>query len=870
MVRALVAAFVATALAPAALAVVPVKLARLHGPDAEHPLHPSGEAARRGAYEVEKGRGDHPRDRPANIDVLHYDLDLMADPVTGVLQGVSTVTFRALVKGLSYVVLDALDMQIAEVRDLAGRPLEHVYDGELVTIELAESLPGNSVAGVSIRYRALAAQELNLTHPDVTDGERMVAAYTYTQPEGSRTWYPCLDRPSDKATLTIAVTVPPGHRALSNGVPVGVSPSEDGGSRFAYRMEQPTATYLVSLALGAYETHTIGSFRDKPLTLWTPPRIAAQALAETRRTQRMMEVFSAFTGLEYPFPVYAQSIAEAYRGSMEHQAATTMGGSRVSGDGSGEGVVAHELAHQWFGDWVTCRTWGNLWLNEGFATYLPMVFFAAEGEASRASSEINWWRDGYFEEALTSVRALSSPSFDIDTIFDSHSYEKGGLVIHYLRWLADRMPVASGADAALGSSDSTFTAVLRHYLTENGGGTVTSETFQASFEHVTGQSWQAIFDQWVRSPGHPKLSVSYEATAAGVTLRVEQKQATRPENPWRSFSFVLPVELFLEDGTRRELALDLYRSVQTFTLELPAAVVAVSIDPGWVVPAEVETTQSAAAWRKILMESPHVPSRVNAVRALRALGAGELGGATLAAIAADTAPLVPAAAIEALTGDVANRALVQELVAALGARTGALDLPARAAVYDAERWLVESSAEQPSGEAQDAWRRRFVESGSVYERKAVLAMLAKADLAASQAFALEQMRARDYTTYDELSFIDHLTIRPSEVVDAWLPEALAKDGLSRTYLVKALTNLKDASYDRPAIVPALITLAREHRDRGTRESVVALLGKQASSKELVCPALAELLEAGRETIRAEAYAAIRAAALGERRRLACP
>jgi aminopeptidase N len=870
MVRALVAAFVVTALTPVALAVTPVKLARLHGPDAEHPLHPSGEAARRGVFEVEKGRGDHPRDRPANIDVLHYDLDLTADPVTGVLQGISTVTFRGLVNGLSYVVLDALDMQIVEVRDLAGRPLEHTYDGELVTIELAESLPGNSLAGVSVRYRALAAQELNLTHPDVTDSERMVAAYTYTQPEGSRTWYPCLDRPSDKATLTIAVTVPPGHRALSNGVPVGVSRTQEGGSRFADRLEQPTATYLVSLALGAYETHTIGSFRNKPLTLWTPPRVAAQALAETRRTQRMMEVFSEFTGLDYPFPVYGQAIAEAYRGSMEHQSATTMGGSRVSGDGSGEGVVAHELAHQWFGDWVTCRTWGNLWLNEGFATYLPMVFFAAEGEASRAWNEINWWRDGYFADSATSVRALSAPDFDIDTIFDSHSYEKGGLVIHYLRWLADRMPVASGTGALPTDSDGTFSEVLRHYLTQNGGGTVTSETLQASFEHVTGQSWQAVFDQWVRSPGHPKLSVSYEAAAAGVTLRVEQKQATRAENPWRTFSFVLPVELFLADGTRRELALDLYRNVQTFTLELPAAVVAVSVDPSWAVPAEVETTQSADAWRRILMESPHVPSRVHAVRALRALGAGELAGATLAAIAADPAPLVPAAAIEALTGDVANRALVQELMAALGARPSALDLPTRAAMFDAERWLVESSVELPSSEQQDVWRLRFVESRTVYERKALLAMLAKADLAASQSFALEQMRARDYTTFDELGFIDHLTIRPSEVVDAWLPQALAKDGLSRAYLIKALTNLKDAGYDRPAIVPALVALAREHRDRWTRESAIGLLGKQASSKELVCPALAEFLEAGRETIRAEAYAGIRTAALGERRRLACP
>jgi hypothetical protein len=265
-----------------------------------------------------------------------------------------------------------------------------------------------------------------------------------------------------------------------------------------------------------------------------------------------------------------------------------------------------------------------------------------------------------------------------------------------------------------------------------------------------------------------------------------------------------------------------------------------------------------------------VPSRVNAVRGLLALGAGELAGGTLAAIAADAAPLVPAAAIEALTGDVANRALVQELMAALDTRSGTLDLPTRAAVYDAERWLVESSAEPPSSEQQDAWRRRFVESGTVYERKALLAMLAKADLAASQVFALEQMKARDYTTYDELSFIDHLTIRPSEVVDAWLPQALAKDGLSRAYLIKALTNLKDARYDRPAIVPALITISREHRDRWTRESVIGLLGQQVSSKELVCPALAELLEAGRETIRAEAYAGIRTAALGERRRLACP
>jgi aminopeptidase N len=480
--------------AATAYASAPINLQEFHNPRFSAPIHESG------FKNPEPVKESHPRFRPAKFDVLHYDIDVDVNPESGVIEGSVGVVVKSLVNDLKAIDLDAVNMQIIDVESMKQR-LDFTYDGFIVTANLEDGIGKNETRFLRFRYRALTPQHLLLAGPDAIDPHRMQTAYTYTQPEGSSHWYPCLDRPADKATLSIKVAVPSGYNALSNGdltdLTVGRTKTE-----FSYRMEFPVATYLVSLAIGNYEILDIGTFQNKKLTLWAPPSLYDAAVFETARTQEMMEVFADFTGVPYPFNSYATSVAQAYRASMEHQAATTMGDWRITGDGSGEGVVAHELAHQWFGDWITCRTWGELWLNEGYATYLPYVFFVATQDEVRALGQVEYWRDGYFAQAATHVHPLSSANPDMSNIFDSHAYEKGALTIHFMRWITNNL-----GSVTVNDGEEAYTKVLRHYLSSKAGGNVTNYDHESSLAAVTGQSWETVFDQWVRREGHPILDI---------------------------------------------------------------------------------------------------------------------------------------------------------------------------------------------------------------------------------------------------------------------------------------------------------------------------------------------------------------------------
>lgn len=793
----------------------PLSFRDLFDPNAGEPIH-----AVHGVLpepETESGR-----DRIANFDVEHYDLTLAIEPVSGVIGGVAKVQFVSKIDGLSQIVLDAVDLAVDDVTD-GSSTLEATTARSLLAIRLARPLAKGDHGYVAIRYTALRSQNFFVAGPDATNPGHMPAAYTYTEPEGSSAWFPCLDRPEDKATTSVKITVPDGFKALTNGDLV--SQKKIGRSdSFEYRMEFPVATYLISLAIGPFEVLDIGQHGDKKLTVWAPPAIAAAARFETARTARMMEDFAEFTGFEYPFNNYAQSVAEAYKTSMEHESATTMGGWRITGDGSGEGVVAHELAHQWFGDWVTCRTWGELWLNEGFASYLPYVFFAKEMETVRAIGQIDYFRSGYFEEAADRVHALSEANPDMDNLFDSHAYEKGALVIHFLRSVA---------------GDAAFTAALKDYLTTNGGGNGTSQDLQASLERATGTSWQLIFDQWVRSAGHPVLAVTPTFRDTGiVSLAISQVQATRIERQWRSFTMPVEVEVINADGTVSHTSLDLFENELAVDLPSDAAQpVAVVLDPRWVLLAEITIQQSAEAWQAVLRHAEEETARITALRELfthNQIVSQEL----FDVVRADPSTYLQITALELWSTNSENRGLIAALYQQLSAQRDS-DIATRGSLARTEQWLVSTTGQAPSRDEERRWQDRFLATPVVAEKKALLGMLTTASAERAQAFAAERIAEARWVTQDRSSLIDTLTKAPTSAAESFIAQAL--EGSAPVFLRQILTNLVAAGYDRPAIVEAVTRNAQAHRYDGVRAGMVQLLGKQVSRKDQVCPVLEGLL-----------------------------
>lgn len=824
----------------------------MHNPQFDVPLHEP-------VMQPETESENHPRFRPAKFDVLHYDIDVNVDPELGTIQGSVGVVIKSLVQGLKEVDLDAIDMQIESVSD-GSLVLAHRYDGTIVTAALSSPLNTGESTFVRIKYKSLLPQTLHLAKGDVTNPHRMKTAYTYTEPEGSSAWYPCFDRPADKATMTIRVVVPEGYNALSNGDLLSVD-NEPGKNSFYYRMEYPIATYLVSLAIGNYEVLDIGSFRQKPVTLWAPPSLREAALTETARTPEMMQVFSDFTGVAYPYNSYATSVAQGFRSSMEHQSATTMGSWRITGDGSGEGVVAHELAHQWFGDWVTCRTWGELWLNEGYASYLPYVFFNATADEVRAIGQIDYWRSGYFEEAATSVHALSQANPDVDNIFDSHAYEKSALTIHLMRWMANRSGAQSPADG-----EEVYTKVLRKYLTAKGGSTVTNYDHEKALSEVTGQNWEVFFDQFVRSEGHPVLGVAATTVANKVTLRIEQSQFTRAERKWRTFTFPLEVELILADGSSEIKTIDIYDSIQTFEIEGSSEVIGINLDPNLVVPAEITTNLDAANWQNVLRSSKLTTSRLQAMRKLIERQNYLADSVFTDLVVADPSEYVRASAISELTAKIENRSAVMDIYRSLLSR-GPENVATKGSIARAEEWLVSTIGRIPTRDEERSWQSRFINSDIVAERKSLLAMLAVASMDRAQTFAIERLGEGNWVMQDRWTLVNLLSMKPSTTAAKPFVIDALKDS-SMLYLRQIIANLTAAKFDDVDAVDDVINIAKDHRSFNLREYAVKLLAKQTTSVLKVCPELKTLSESPVAT--PDMRAGIRSAAAAALTELNCP
>jgi len=875
---------------PAALAAAPLNLRDLVDPGRHD--HRVGHVHDAGAVQKLRRSIESVQAMP-NIDVQHYDIQIEVDPIGGRINGRVGIDLVSRTQALRAVDLNALGMDIRRVTTATGSALRFTYDGAMLRVSLPDPLALNSRTNVVVHYSANMPQTLNLTGPDVSDPERMPAAYTFTQPDGTREWFPGHDVPGDKATMGIEVTVPRGFKVLSNGHLL-VSREAFDRSVWQYRMEEPIATYLISLAIGPYAVDRIGSHRGRDLFVWSPPNLRTAMLHDTANTRAMMEVFSAFTGTEYPFDLYSQSVAEAWRSSMEHQTATTMGGTRITGDRSGESVVAHELAHQWFGNILTCAHWGELWLNEGFASYLPYVWLSSRAETSlsartSAMAQIDWWRPGYFEEAREKARPLSMAEPGEDDLFDSHSYEKGALVIRLMREVANTMAISElGPTSSNPLAVEPFSHALAIYQRRHRGENVTNLDLEKALSDATGTSWTKFFDQWVRAPGHPVLAASYTWADGITTLRVEQTQVTRSERPWGMFSFPLDVEQIFADGTSRVLRVNVDATRSEFTLPAATPPVALQLDPRLIVPAEINVEQGGNAWLSIVRSSNVEWSRVTAAREWLKRNDGIATVAFINAVKSDRSLYLRLAVLDALSAKPENRDLFITLRQSI-VMPAAPDTYTTGAIARADAWIIETGNQTFTDADERRWQARYTQSDVVAERTASLRVLTRISRIRAQTFALQQLDASHRVSADQGALIDVISSSWSEpslafareflvvgterwqarvlsalnAMPATQPSSTASDGSP----VATLTG--DQLADQPTLVDSLILAARRNLDFGVRAAATTALGKQVSSREMVCPVLQEL-----KTVRAglpadDRLAGVNAAAIKASQLLVC-
>jgi aminopeptidase N len=564
-----------------------------------------------------------PEDAPARYmptrqyDLQHLRLDLAFDWDARSVAGTATNTLVPLLPGLETLLFNAAEMEVGQVRvNGAERPFTLDPQAETLTVKLDRAYGPQDRLEVAIDYSGHPKSGLYFVGPDAGYPKKPRQIYSQGEADLNRHWFPSWDYPNDRTTTEMVATVKSPLQVVSNGKLLEVKDLPDGRQTWHWRMDVPHSTYLISVAIGEF-TRVADTWRGIPVEYYVPPGVdEATARRSFGDTPKILEFFSQTTGRPYPYAKYAQSAVLDYMwGGMENisattQTARTLHPARVDVAYPSEGLVAHEAAHQWFGDLLTCEDWSNAWLNEGFADYFTALYRGFAHGGDEFDVEVDSQRRSYLGEADGRYRRPITARIyaDPQDLFDGHSYDKGALVLHMIRGQV---------------GEEGWTRGIRDYVERFAGQTVTSADFQDSMERSTGVSLGALFDQYVHGAGHPELKVKWDYQPETRQVHLEMKQTQKLDGQTGLFSFPLEVVLVGEKGEEKRRVPVAARAFQDLYIpsgERPRTVV---IDPrAWVLKT-LDFDKPVAEWVIQLESSKPLPARLEAVRALGKLGGGE-------------------------------------------------------------------------------------------------------------------------------------------------------------------------------------------------------------------------------------------------------
>jgi aminopeptidase N len=542
-----------------------------------------------------------------SLRVVHARLELDLDLPGRKLAGVATLTLASRRDGLAAFTLDAVEMQIDGV-SVDGQAATFDYDGERLRVTCARPYAREAELKAEIRYRCAPRRGLYFMGPDEGHPDRPLQCWTQGQDDDSRYYWPCIDHPIEKFSTEVICTAPAGLFVLSNGDLVERAPAASGRERWHYRLDFPQPAYLVTLVCGPFaEVRERAEKTGVDVHYFATPGREADARRSFARTPAMIDYFSERIGFPYPHKRYSQiAVPDFIFGGMENTSATTLTDlalvdERAALDHDVDGLVSHELAHQWWGDLVTCREWSEGWLNEGFATYFEYVWREHAKGRDEADYELLSDTEGYLAEAGRYQRPVVCRQYEEPIhLFDAHLYDKGGRVLHMLR-------------TAIG--DGLFWQALRHYVSKHARGSVETRDLARALEEVSGRSFDEFLDRWIAKPGHPELECAWEwdeERKVG-TLRVAQKQTVSAEAPLFKFDTLVRFEV---EGRERDEAVSVADATHAFEFKLPARPTQVVFDPGDVILKTVKMEKPRPLWRRQLEAARLGIDRVTAAAAL--------------------------------------------------------------------------------------------------------------------------------------------------------------------------------------------------------------------------------------------------------------
>lgn len=543
--------------------------------------------------------------RDRQFDLLHTHINVALDPTVHHVSGEVTIRFTPIVPSLQRVELDAAQLTIETVKDQSGRTLPFHVEDQGFTVELAQALKPGDTSSLTVAYHGSPTMGLYFIPSVPEDPDKVPMIWSQGEAEENRYWFPGYDYPNDKGTTSMSVRTPRPNSVISNGKMVKLDENPDGTRTFHWACGVPNSTYLIAVAVGQFdslvETSSSGLrcayYCRKGLGSWLPHSMSY--------TPNMIDYFEKAIGVPFPYEQYAQvQVTDFIHGGMENAGMTinteTTLHSKESHDfyrDRTNSLLAHEAAHQWFGDLVTLNDWSEAWLNEGFASYFEDLWIEHRWGKDRFQlSMFNSQRSG-IGSARTRRSTVHHRYVHSDDLFSSYAYSRGAAVLHMIRGML---------------GDSLWWASMNRYVTDNYAKTVETVDLKRAIESTTGREMDWFFDQWIYHGGHPELSVTseYNEEQKMLTVQVEQTQTVDEVTPL--FRFPLEIE-HISDGKRERQRFEVSDKSTTFYIAADAKPDYVLIDPdGWLL-AEIEHKQPTAALLKQARDSERALARRAAI-----------------------------------------------------------------------------------------------------------------------------------------------------------------------------------------------------------------------------------------------------------------
>ncbi len=495
-------------------------------------------------------------------DVQHYVIRTKFDVPRKTLDGQVTISLKPLANGFKSFELDAEGMKIESVVTGAGTRLASYQQDARLRISLDRTYASTETISITITYRTKPRRGLFFVSArDEDDYIRPAQIWTQGEPEESHFWFPCYDFPDDKATSEQYITAAAGQLAIANGRLVESAANPDGTTTYHWSMEQPHSSYLTSMVVGDF-VKLSDKYGSIPVDYYTYRGTQAKAMRAFGKTPKMMEWFGRRLDFPFPYRGYSQTIVANFDfGGMENITATTYADTEilsvadVGPDPLTENLVSHELAHSWFGNLVTCRDWSELWLNEGFATFLEAAFREQEDGHDAYLTLLQENARQYFSEDSSRKRhPLVNPRYPLTMdLFDETTYKKGAYVVHMLRQVV---------------GDEAFWRALNIYLNRFKYDVVGSRDLQRVFEEVSSKRLDWFFDQWVYRAGYPELKVrsSYDSVNRLLNVTVAQTHKPHPMTP-EIFRLPFEIEIETEAGVQTKMV-EIKSKIESFSFQL--------------------------------------------------------------------------------------------------------------------------------------------------------------------------------------------------------------------------------------------------------------------------------------------------------------